>query len=53
MCGARNAAVAFLRHKAMPGTPMGRGFPRVLNRLRLMMGVVKWLGGSLFTADFG
>ena len=43
MCGARRAAVAFLRHKAMPGTPMGRGFPRVVNRL----------GDPLFTADFG
>ena len=53
MCGVRHAAVAFLRHKAMPGTPMGRGFPRGLNRLRLMMGVVKWLGDPLSTADFG
>ena len=30
LCGAGRAAVTFLWHKVMPGTPRKRGFPRVL-----------------------
>ena len=30
LCGAGRVAARFFWHKAMPGTPIGRGFPPIL-----------------------